>query len=80
MSSLFNRGALAEVPEEVDLNKKRVLDTTWVYTVKTDEGKVKRFKARLVVCRDHHIPFVDYDLVNADTFIRTHSCWDGTLM
>ena len=61
MSSLFNGGVLAEIPEELDLNKKRVLDTTWVYTVKTDKGKVKRFKARLVVCGDHQIPSVDYD-------------------
>ena len=72
MSSLFNRGALAEVPEEVDLNKKRVLDTTWVYTVKTDEGKVKRFKARSVVRGDHQIPSVDYDLVYAPTLAYEH--------
>ena len=72
MSSLFNRGVLVEVPEEVHLNKKRVLDTTWVYTVKTGEGKVKRFKARLVVRGDHQIPSVDYDLVYALTLAYEH--------
>ena len=72
MSSLFNGGVLAEIPEELDLNKKRVLDTTWVYTVKTDEEKVNRFKRKLAVRGDHQIPFVDYDLAYHVTLAYEH--------
>ena len=66
LDSLKENETFADL-EDDEKNPKNVLRTKWVYTVKSNQGLVEKFKARLVACGYSQVEGLDYDFVYAPT-------------